>query len=111
MEGTNTYDSSRPIAFTPLTAPIFDYDHAASEPINGKTIIGGTVYRGSGMLLYQGHYFFADYIARRLYSCQLTINPTTHEAAPLTAAQIVDHTSEVGAGTLGGVTSIDVDSQ
>jgi glucose/arabinose dehydrogenase len=112
MEGTNVYDNNRTVAFTPLQAPIYDYDHSTSQTINGKTIIGGFVYRGSKILLYQGHYFFADYIARRLYSIPLTINPSTHEAAPLTMSQVVDHTTEIGgSGALGNVTSIDVDSQ
>jgi glucose/arabinose dehydrogenase len=106
MEGTHDYDTARVTAFSPLTNPIWDYGRST-----GSTVISGYVYRGAKLALYQGHYFFCDYGSKRLFSFPLTINPTTHEAAPVSASQVIEHTSEVTGGMLGNVTSIDVDSQ
>jgi glucose/arabinose dehydrogenase len=91
-------------SFGPLTAPIIEYDHTV-----GHSITGGYIYRGSLLgSAYRGRYFYADFINRKLWSAQIVVDPVTHEG---TAANIVEHTAEVGGGAaLGRVSSIDVDS-
>ena len=49
-------------ASTPLTFPIHTYDHSV-----GESITGGYVYRGPGEGL-QGHYFFGDFIAQKIFT-------------------------------------------
>ena len=49
-------------ASTPLTFPIHTYDHSV-----GQSITGGYVYRGPGEGL-QGHYFFGDFIAQKIFT-------------------------------------------
>jgi Ca2+-binding RTX toxin-like protein len=49
-------------ASTPLTFPIHTYDHSV-----GESITGGYVYRGPGGGL-QGHYFFGDFIAQKIFT-------------------------------------------
>jgi glucose/arabinose dehydrogenase len=113
FEGTHDYDTARAVAFTPLRMPIFDYPHSGTGvPVTGATVIGGYIYRGSALpALYQGRYFFADYISKRLCSFPVTVNATTHEAASVTGGEVTEHTTEVGGtGLVGGVVSIDADS-
>lgn len=46
-----------------LTEPVFDYGHDV-----GQSITGGYVYRGPSMADADGRYFFADFVASRLFS-------------------------------------------
>ncbi len=62
-EGSSAFDSSLPAATTPLIDPIHEYTHAT-----GQSITGGYVYRGSALPEIDGHYFFADFISRRIWS-------------------------------------------
>jgi glucose/arabinose dehydrogenase len=102
-EGAHNYDPSTTPAFLPLTDPIAEYGRAA-----GASVTGGYVYRGSALgSLYQGRYFFADFVSGRVWSVTLTIDPGTGEA---TASGLTEHTSELGAGALGNISSFGVDS-
>lgn len=65
-EGTrNTGLSGLSGTATP-TDPIYEYNHGSGE-FQGRSVTGGYVYRGPIAAL-QGHYFFADYVSRRLFS-------------------------------------------
>lgn len=69
-EGAHNYDTSLPPAYTPLTEPIFEYNHSV-----GASITGGVVYRGSLLpAVYRGRYFFADFITGNVYSILITTN-------------------------------------
>jgi hypothetical protein len=66
------------------------------------------VYRGAALGgVYQGRYFFADYVSSRVWSLGLRLDPGTGEAA---AGDLVEHTSELG-GSLGGIASFGRDRQ
>ena len=86
-------------AYLPLTDPIHDYPRP-----EGFAVTGGYVYRGNALPeMYRGRYFFADYVASRVWSMGLAVNPVTREAA---ATDLVEHTDELGGRTqLGGITS------
>ena len=63
-EGRQTYDDRRPAAYGPLTEPIFDYPRS-----EGQSVTGGYVYRGRARdPMFNGRYFFADYVAGRVYT-------------------------------------------
>jgi hypothetical protein len=88
-------------AYAPLTDPIFEYDHNT-----GRAITGGVVYRGTQLEEYDGRYFFADFITRRVWSLGLVIDPVTGEA---TAGNLIDHTIEFGGSDfIGNISSIDL---
>ena len=75
--------------FSAATNPIFEYGRSV-----GQSTTGGFVYRGAALgLAYRGRYFFADFVASRVWSVALTINPTTGEA---TASDLREHTSAFG---------------
>ncbi|HVD93759.1 MAG TPA: PQQ-dependent sugar dehydrogenase, partial [Vicinamibacterales bacterium] len=75
-EGAHDHLTTPAPAFTPLVDPIFEYPHPT-----GFSITGGYVYRGTALgATFQGRYFFADYVARRIWSLALTVNPTTGNA-------------------------------
>jgi sugar lactone lactonase YvrE len=86
----------------PLVDPIFEYGHAS-----GQSISGGHVYRGSSMPADRGRYFFADFIARRIWSIALTINA----AGDAAAGDFVEHTQELGGSSaVGNVSGFGVDA-
>jgi glucose/arabinose dehydrogenase len=102
-EATHDYDARRPLAFTPLTEPIHEYDHAV-----GVSITGGYVYRGAALpASFRGRYFFAD-LTGRVWSIGLAIDPGTGEAR---RTDVIEHTAELG-GTqiIGNVSSFGVDA-
>jgi glucose/arabinose dehydrogenase len=87
-EGAHDNVLTTPPAFLPLVDPIYEYGRTV-----GQSITGGFVYRGSALPpTYQGRYFFADFVAGRLWSLALTINPSTGNA---TASNLIEHTSEL----------------
>lgn len=59
MEGTLCYNASACIQGG-LTLPVFEYDHGSND-VNGCSITGGYVYRGSAMPELAGRYFYSDY--------------------------------------------------
>ena len=101
-EGAHPYTGSTTL---PLVDPIYDYDRVA-----GRSITGGYVYRGALPAL-RGRYFFGDYATRRVWSLNLRISASTGEASPSTAADLIDHTAELGGSTvLGGISAFGVDA-
>lgn len=103
-EGAHDNVTSRPPAFTPLTDPVFEYDHGA-----GQSITGGFVYHGAVLgSTYQGRYFFADFIRGRVWSVALTVDPANGEAR---ASGLIEHTADLG-GTnqIGNVSSFGTDA-
>jgi glucose/arabinose dehydrogenase len=109
-EGTHPYppDATQVPAFQPLTDPIYDYGRSI-----GGCVIAGYIYRGSALdESFRGRYIYADFLTRHLFSFVPTIDPTTHEAAPLDISNVIDHTAAVGGeGIVGPVTSIDLDAE
>lgn len=75
--------------FSAATNPIFEYGHSV-----GQSTTGGFVYRGAALGPgYRGRYFFADFVASRIWSVALTVNSSTGEA---TASDLREHTSAFG---------------
>jgi glucose/arabinose dehydrogenase len=98
-EGRHDYDPRRPVAFSPLTEPIFDYGHNV-----GSSITGGYVYRGAALpAAYRGRYFFAD-LNGRVWSLGISYDA----AGEGRAGDLQEHTSELGA--LGNISSFGVDA-
>lgn len=65
MEGTHcTGLSGCTCAAAGLTLPVHEYAHTSGN----CAIIGGVVYRGSGIPALAGRYFFADYCSGRIWS-------------------------------------------
>jgi glucose/arabinose dehydrogenase len=93
-----------PPAYTPLVDPIYEYDHSV-----GSSITGGFVYRGRALgSAFIGRYFFADFIAKRVWSMALAIDPGTFEATPFNT---VEHTTELGGtSVLGNISAFGVDA-
>jgi quinoprotein glucose dehydrogenase len=56
-----------------LIEPIFEYHHTI-----GKSITGGTVYRGKKIPELQGKYIYADYVTGKVWA--LAVDPETHQA-------------------------------
>jgi glucose/arabinose dehydrogenase len=102
-EGLHAFDASMPPAYLPLIDPIIEYDHSA-----GNSITGGVVYRGTAMRsMYRGRYFYADFIAGRLWSISLT--PAA--GGEVTASALIDHGPEVGgAARIGNPSAFGVDA-
>jgi glucose/arabinose dehydrogenase len=100
----NNNIAPRPPAYLPLTDPIHDYPRS-----DGQTVTGGFVYRGTALgPSFVGRYFFADYVAGRLWSIGLSIAGN----GEATASGRVDHTAEVGGvAVLGNISSFGVDSR
>ena len=100
----NTNIPPRPPAYLPLIDPIYDYPRS-----EGQTVTGGFVYRGTTLgPSFSGRYFFADYVAGRLWSIGLSIGGN----GEATAAGLVDHTADIGGvAVLGNVSSFGVDSR
>ncbi|MBK9730905.1 MAG: PQQ-dependent sugar dehydrogenase [Chitinophagaceae bacterium] len=59
MEGTHCYNPSTGCQTAGLTFPIDEYSHA-----EGKSVIGGYVYRGTSSPDMQGNYFFGDWTGK-----------------------------------------------
>src|SRR6185369_3540678 len=100
-EGLVPYTNQPPsVAFEPLTDPIYAYGRTI-----GACVIGGWVYRGTKLdASFRGKYFFADYIKQKLFMFTPSIDPVTHEAAPVDQSMVTDITGFVG--DVGPVTSI-----
>jgi glucose/arabinose dehydrogenase len=102
-EGRQNYDTRQPAAYGPLTEPIFDYPRS-----DGQSVTGGYVYRGRALdPMFNGRYFFADYVAGRVYSIGLHLD----ERQEATAADHLELTQLLGgAAELGLISSFGVDA-
>jgi glucose/arabinose dehydrogenase len=103
FEGAHPYDSSLGPAYLPLVGPIAEYDHTV-----GNSITGGFVYRGSSLgAFYRGRYFYADFVAARVWS--IALNPAGNGG--VTASAPIEHTAELGGfGAIGNVSAFGVDA-
>jgi glucose/arabinose dehydrogenase len=102
-EGRNAYEGRTAAAYQPLTEPIHDYPRS-----NGMSITGGFVYRGTALNpMFNGRYFFADYVAGRVY----TIGVSLDEHQEARAVDMLEVTDLLG-GTpeLGLISSFAVDA-
>jgi glucose/arabinose dehydrogenase len=100
-EGAHLVNNTQPLAFSPAVMPLFEYSHAV-----GRSVTGGHVYRGTALPPFAtGRYFYADFVAGRVWSAGLSIDPTTGEA---TLVDQIEHTAELG--PVGNVSSFGVDA-
>ncbi|MEO8481606.1 MAG: PQQ-dependent sugar dehydrogenase [Acidobacteriota bacterium] len=87
-EGAHNNVTSLAPFVTPLRDPIWEYGRLV-----GASIIGGFVYRGTGLgSSYVGRYFFADFVSSRVWSVALVVSASTGEA---TAQNVIEHTAEL----------------
>jgi glucose/arabinose dehydrogenase len=102
-EGRLAYDQRLPAAFGPLVEPIHDYPRSV-----GASITGGLVYRGQALdPVYNGRYFYADYVSGRVFSIGLHLHSDTSDAS---ADDEREHTAQLGGRTtLGSVSSFGQD--
>ncbi|MGE3492318.1 MAG: sorbosone dehydrogenase family protein [Vicinamibacterales bacterium] len=93
-EGRNAFDQRLPAAYQPLADPIHQYPRS-----DGQSITGGLVYRGAALdPMFNGRYFFADYVAGRVYSIGLALDDRQEATAVdlLELAGMLGGTSELG---------------
>src|SRR6476646_2866238 len=96
-EGLHDEVTSRPAAYLPLVDPIHEYGHDV-----GQSITGGYVYRGRALpAVFQGRYFFADFVQGKVWSLALAIDG----AGEAHAAGLVEHTAELSASAAFGSVS------
>lgn len=102
-EGRANYDPRQPAAYQPLSEPIYDYPRS-----DGMSVTGGFVYRGSALPpMFNGRYFFADFVAGRVYSIGLALDE--HQEA--TAVDLLELTELLGGTSeLGLISSFGVDA-
>jgi glucose/arabinose dehydrogenase len=102
-EGRANYDTRQGAAYQPLTEPIYDYLRS-----DGMSVTGGFVYRGSALHpMFNGRYFFADFVAGRVYSIGLSLD----EQQEATAVDLLELTELLGGSQeIGQISSFGVDS-
>jgi glucose/arabinose dehydrogenase len=102
-EGRSAYDARTAAAYLPLTEPLHDYPRS-----DGESITGGFVYRGAALdPMFNGRYFFADYVLGRVYSIGLSLDD--HQEAR--AVDLIELTSLLGGTSeLGLISSFGVDA-
>ena len=101
-EGRANYDTRQRAAFQPLTEPIHDYPRS-----DGMSVTGGFVYRGRALHpMFNGRYFFADFVAGRVYSIGLSLD----ERQEATAVDLLELTAAAGRHQeIGQISSFGVD--
>jgi hypothetical protein len=102
-EGGQAFDARLPAAYQPLTGPAHDYPRG-----DGQSITGGYVYRGAALdPAFNGRYFFADYVAGRVYTIGLALD----ERQEATAVDRLELTGMLGGTTeLGLISAFGVDA-
>lgn len=93
-EGRNAFDTRLPAAYQPLTDPVHEYPRS-----DGQSITGGLVYRGSALDgMFNGRYFFADYVAGRVYSIGVALDERQEATAVdlLVVTEMLGGTAELG---------------
>lgn len=73
-EGSHPFGKNGVDANPDMIEPIYEYDHNV-----GKSITGGTVYRGSRVPELAGKYIYADYVSGKVWA--LTYDPAKKEPA------------------------------
>ena len=103
-EGRLAYDARTPAAFQPLSEPIHDYPRS-----DGMSITGGFVYRGATLdPMFNGRYFFADFVAGRVFTIGLALDE--HQEAR--AVDLLELTDLLGGATeLGMISAFGVDAE
>jgi glucose/arabinose dehydrogenase len=103
FEGAHPDIDAPGAAYLPLTGPIAEYDHTV-----GSSITGGFVYRGYSLgTAFRGRYFFADFVARRVWSMALLPDGS----GGVSASSLVEHTAELGgSAVIGNVSAFGVDA-
>jgi glucose/arabinose dehydrogenase len=101
-EGRAPYDARAGAAYQPLAEPIHDYPRS-----DGMSITGGFVYRGAALdPMFNGRYFFADYVAGRVFTIGLALD----ERQEARAVDLLELTETLGGtGELGLISSFGVD--
>jgi glucose/arabinose dehydrogenase len=104
-EGAHPNVGSTPPAYQPLVDPVHEYSHS-----QGQSITGGFVYRGRLLgSAFNGRYFFADFIAGRVWALTLNVNSQSGEAS---VAQVTEYTAALGGQSqLGRISSFGIDSE
>lgn len=64
-EGLHPFGDWSTLGSTPI-APVWEYSHQ-----DGKSITGGTVYRGTSAPQLEGHYLYADYVSGKLWALKV----------------------------------------
>ena len=102
-EGRAPYDARTAAAFQPLAEPVHDYPRSV-----GMSITGGYVYRGAALdPMFHGRYFFADYVAGRVFTIGLALD----EQQEARAVDLLELTDILGGTTeLGLISSFGVDA-
>jgi glucose/arabinose dehydrogenase len=93
-EGRAPYDARSAALFQPLTEPIHDYPRSV-----GMSITGGYVYRGAALdPMFNGRYFFADFVAGRVFSIGLVLDERQEAQAVdlLELTDLLGGTNELG---------------
>jgi len=93
-EGRNAFDVRLPAAYQPLIDPIHEYPRS-----DGQSITGGVVYRGSELdSRFNGRYFFADYVAGRVYSIGVNLDERQEARATdlMVLTDLLGGTAELG---------------
>lgn len=103
-EGSQPNVQTLPPAYGPLVDPVHEYPRTV-----GQSVTGGYVYRGVSLgERFRGRYFFADFVAGRVFSIALTIAPATGEAS---ASDLLDHTDDLGGTSrTGNISAFGVDA-
>lgn len=83
--------------------PIWVYSHSV-----GQSITGGYVYRGLKLGDYFGRYFFADYVASKVFSFPMVYD-SQGEGVNISAVNVTEHTSDLPVSA-SGISSIDIDA-
>jgi len=101
-EGRAPYDTRMAAAYQPLAEPIHDYPRS-----DGMSITGGFVYRGAALdPMFNGRYFFADYVAGRVFTIGLALD----DRQEARAVDLLELTETLGGtGELGLISSFGVD--
>ncbi len=102
-EGSAPYDARTPAAYQPLIEPIHDYPRS-----DGMSITGGYVYRGAALdPRFNGRYFFADFVAGRVYSIGLALDER-QEARAVDRLELTEMLG--GSAELGQISAFGVDA-
>jgi len=103
-EGRAPYDARSAAAFQPLVEPIHDYPRS-----DGMSITGGYVYRGAALdPMFNGRYFFADYVAGRVFTIGVALDER-QEARAVDRLELTDMLG--GTAELGLISSFGVDAE